>query len=314
MLFIQVPVIICALFFLRHKFHKELPVIASSRTDSEPDQFPQGIRNLDNTCYLNAILQSLYAEDQYRSNVLATTFTEGSVGGELQNVFQVLGKSNVPRDRHFVDTSELAKQLGLNIKVQEDAEELLLNIVNKVDDSVVSTKNARLPSCAVRFNTTQRISCIEVDYSKMRRESYVDLSVDVEGNRNVLDALRARFKPEYLVNSNKHGNNQYRAGKHGLQNAVKRIFLGNAASITTATASSEGNACANGATGTASNSGVNSDTNNKARSSVQQQPPPQEHVDDVAAAGVPETLGVHLKRFSFDPQTMQSTKVTLLIF
>lgn len=246
MLFIQIPLFVIALYVITRQRKKGLfyknydkdqkdNFIDISLTNENNDLYYNnecyftGLRNLGNTCYMNSILQSLYASEIYRSKILKTKFKENSVGQELKNLFIDLKEQN-----ENVNTRPLVHILDINIRVQEDAEEFLLNLINKVDDSIflldgnidsenntdtTTNRDKKLPSSSIKFKTEQIIQCIQVDQMKRKQQTNIDLSLDFYGSENLTHAISRYFIPELLS-----GENQYRTALYGLQDAEKRFF------------------------------------------------------------------------------------------
>ena len=199
-----------------------------------------GLTNLANTCYMNSVLQSIFHAASYRCEILNTTFSEDSIGEKLNWLF------NEMMDSTCVNPRELARALDLNVGTQEDAQEFLLRLLHETDDSVLPAKindietttastatpaegaavapatNHELPSYAFRGYTEQTIQCTNVDFSKTRKQKFLDLTVDIVGFQNLKDALLDMFtRPDLLT-----GPNQYRAAEpYGLQDAEKRLRL-----------------------------------------------------------------------------------------
>lgn len=106
---------------------------------------PVGIVNLANTCYLNAILQSLYALPSFRERVFVSKMKPHTVGCELKTLFEKIrqlqqtGVTASSSPKPFA----LVSVMDINILIQEDVEEMLLRILNDLDDSLL------LPAAAV---------------------------------------------------------------------------------------------------------------------------------------------------------------------
>lgn len=254
-MYFQIPLLFAAFYFynrnikssqrnlLKYFGEKDLhnhTVIFRGKT--EDPLIPAGIRNLCNTCYMNSVIQSLFATNPYREKVLSTNFTEKSVGAELQKVFIDLQNSY-----SIIDLSSLAKSLLLDINVQEDAEEFLLNLIDNVDKSERNGKH--VPSTVLRIIAEQAIKCTHVPFESYKNQSSIDLALTVLGASDLHTTLKEHFKHEPL-----QGNTQYRTKDYGLQDAVRSIRL----------------------------------------------------------AIVPEVLVVHLKRFSFDTDSLAMRKVNPL--
>lgn len=181
-----------------------------------------GLVNLGNTCYMNSILQCLFSVKAYRDEVISTPFKAHSVGEELKALFLEMQESNAS-----VSCSRLAHSLGINPRIQEDAEEFLLQLVNRVDDSVAEVvadssqpKGCRAPSHIIKFVSHQEIRCLYVEHVSKKRQTNVDLSLDMRGCSSLQEALTNHFRPELLS-----GDSRYRTKDQGLQDAHKSASL-----------------------------------------------------------------------------------------
>ena len=181
-----------------------------------------GLVNLGNTCYMNSILQCLFSLKAYRDEVISTPFKANSVGEELKALFLEMQESNAS-----VSCSRLAHSLGINPRIQEDAEEFLLQLVNRVDDSVSELgakksqpNGCRAPSHNIKFTSHQEIRCLYVEHLSKKRQNNVDLSLDMRGCASLQEALMNHFRSELLS-----GDSRYRTKDQGLQDAHKSTSL-----------------------------------------------------------------------------------------
>jgi hypothetical protein len=218
MLFMHLPFIVISLYF----YAKGLQSGSSTPTKSiQQGQVSTanacGLKNLANTCYMNAVLQSTFGCSRYRENIINRVYKPHSVGHELQKLFVQM--STGPKQP--VDTSSLAELLDVNIYEQADAEEMFLNLINAVDASVIKG-DLRKPSFPFAFTVRNTLNCTNITYAKHKIESHIDLSLDVRGFKTLDKALDAHFQEEQL-----RGINKYRTAEFGFQNAIKvsRIFL-----------------------------------------------------------------------------------------
>lgn len=177
-----------------------------------------GISNLGNTCYMNAVVQSLYQVDEFRDKLESRVPRESdelTVTNALTSLFRQLD------EKVTANAKMLAKVCGVNPWVQEDAQEFLLKLFEKIDnDHIESEQDTESPTKAFAGQMVQYIRCKNVNVTKERRENFYDLSVDIVGAVDLEHALDNLFTPDVL-----EGNNQYKTADHGLQDASKGQYI-----------------------------------------------------------------------------------------
>ena len=194
---------------------------------------PLGLVNNGNTCYMNSLLQSLFHVDAFREGLLALrdagSLPRGGVADELALTFQGLrgrdssgsaegGRSGTAPAR----TSRLCQALGIDVRVQEDAQEFKGLLFMGLEDSMATMATTEGGSgfaaleAPFRGALQNRIACEEVGFTKTWREPFAELAVDVGHSATLEEALAAYFQDEVL-----DGENKYRTKEHGLQRAVK---------------------------------------------------------------------------------------------
>lgn len=177
-----------------------------------------GIANLGNTCYMNSVLQSLYHIDEFRDRLESTNDASAaeklSVAKALLKIFEELDSKLRP-----ASAKALVQLCEVNPFIQEDAQEFLLKLFEKIDrESNILSKAS--PTDVFAGEMVQYIRCKHVNVTKERRENFFDLSVDVMDAQDLLGALDKLFTPDEL-----EGSNQYKTSEYGLQDASKGQYI-----------------------------------------------------------------------------------------
>eukprot|EP01012_Entosiphon_sulcatum_P049875 TRINITY_DN6859_c0_g1_i1.p1 TRINITY_DN6859_c0_g1~~TRINITY_DN6859_c0_g1_i1.p1 ORF type:complete len:422 (-),score=62.05 TRINITY_DN6859_c0_g1_i1:291-1556(-) len=195
-----------------------LPMKGRSSYTPRKDTGFVGLRNQGATCYLNALLQTLFHNVRFRETVYAAVKEppnppppETPVLEGLAKVFMELHSSEMP-----ASTTPLTTALGWSrreVLVQHDVQELQRRLLDALDrTSAISTLFAG--------KVETQINCVGVEYSSKVTEAFHDIALDVAGFKTLHESLASWTAPETL-----EGKNQFQAGAFGLQNAVRQARL-----------------------------------------------------------------------------------------
>jgi len=151
---------------------------------------------------------------------------EGSTGFNLQKIFSLLQSS----DNESIELvgknlcRQIAHSMSIDTRIQEDAEEFFLRLLECIDLNLPSDK----PKLSSIFDIKlqQCIRCIDVEHHKFRTQKYFDLSIDIPSDSggsvvaNLTTSIQHIFQTELIK-----GENKYRTKEYGLQNAEKTVTI-----------------------------------------------------------------------------------------
>ncbi|KAL3154338.1 hypothetical protein ABBQ32_013820 [Trebouxia sp. C0010 RCD-2024] len=182
-----------------------------------------GLKNQGATCYMNSLLQTLYNINYFRQAVYHMPTQEEempstSIPLALQSTFYKLQFGDAS-----VSTKDLTKSFGWDTMegfMQHDVQELNRVLCDNLEEKMKNTKVQGAINHLFEGHTFNFVECINVEYKSTRKESYMDLQLDVKGCKNVYDSFVKYTEVEML-----DGQNQYKAEGHGLQDARKGVLF-----------------------------------------------------------------------------------------
>jgi len=191
--------------------------------DSKKETGCVGLKNQGATCYMNSLLQTLFHLPKFRKAVYRIPTEDAEPNSKniplaLQRLFYKLQFQETS-----VATKELTRSFGWEAYdsfMQHDVQELNRVLCEKLEEKMKGTSVDGTISNLFEGNVMNYIKCVNVDYNSTRKESFMDLQLDVKGCKNVYDSFDKYVEVEML-----DGENKYRAEGHGLQDAKKGVLF-----------------------------------------------------------------------------------------
>eukprot|EP00877_Chromochloris_zofingiensis_P003568 jgi/Chrzof1/13211/Cz07g24170.t1 len=191
--------------------------------DSRKETGHVGLKNQGATCYMNSLLQYLFHLPYFRKAVYHMPTPENdepskSIPLALQSLFYKLQYS-----RTSVSTKDLTKSFGWSTYdafLQHDVQELNRVLCEKLEEKMKGTRVEKVINEVFEGHTHNFIECVDVEYKSTRRESFMDLQLDVKGCANIYDSFDKYTAVEMMT-----GENQYKAEGYGLQDARKGVLF-----------------------------------------------------------------------------------------
>lgn len=167
-----------------------------------PPWHASGLRNLGMTCYMNSLLQQLFANVPFRKFVLDQNITEPDkqrVLRELQGLFARM-QNNLPL---VAETAALAQALNIEIGNQEDVHTFYTTLLSVLEHDMPTAEQKQ---ALTAFFTGKSITQVkgECGHVSSRTEAFTELSITVKNKASLLDSLDEFVQGEPLEGANKY--------------------------------------------------------------------------------------------------------------
>lgn len=186
-----------------------------------------GIRNLGNTCYMNALLTQLYMNIDFRKFMLDLPITDPKSQG-LVLAIQALFAQMQNGYRKYVDASELSRLIvtfegeAIDVSQQMDVEEFFNLKFDQTEAQILDPNDKKAFTSIYGGQMINQIKSRECEHVSERLEPYFAVQCDVKGKTNLAESLQAFVQGDAM-----EGDNKYKCESCGgrLVNAIKRTCL-----------------------------------------------------------------------------------------
>eukprot|EP01130_Rhizamoeba_saxonica_P015756 TRINITY_DN711_c6_g1_i1.p1 TRINITY_DN711_c6_g1~~TRINITY_DN711_c6_g1_i1.p1 ORF type:complete len:2276 (-),score=421.97 TRINITY_DN711_c6_g1_i1:69-6896(-) len=156
-----------------------------------------GIKNIGSICYSSSVMQQFFMIPSLRNSIFNVDSIEsGSILESIQNMFAHLEIS----DRQDYDPTPFCIALGIDPRVQQDAEEFFNMICDRVETELKGTNQDGIISDTFKGTLHRELICDE-DNSHISEgwEDVYTLSVEIKNKKDIHEALSSFFGGEKIT-------------------------------------------------------------------------------------------------------------------
>ncbi|GJJ78122.1 ubiquitin carboxyl-terminal hydrolase 48 [Entomortierella parvispora] len=186
-----------------------------------------GLKNLGATCYANASLQVWFHDPAFRDCIYQcvtkpnTNISKDALH-QLQSLFAHMDKGK----KNSYSPLSLVECLGLNMELEQDAQEFGSLLMSKIDSELQQQDNGQLRTFIkdhFQGNYNYSTTCKKCKTTSIRPCPFFELSLNIDDHWTLKDCLDDLLKPEKLVGDDRY----FCSVCQSLQNATREIKFDN---------------------------------------------------------------------------------------